>query len=97
MDLRKLVYQNVACGVPPEKVARDLGISEEHAKDMFDEVGLKLAGHQVFEAMPYLACQKPIDALQNRKTLLPILETLDLDAPALAKLVRVRTAQTKQV
>jgi hypothetical protein len=96
MDVRKLVYQNVACGVPPEKVAHDLGLSEEQAKDMFDEVGLKLAGHQVFEAMPYLACQNPLDALQNRKSLLPILEALDLDAPQLTRLVRVRSTQTKQ-
>jgi hypothetical protein len=96
MDVRKLVYQNVACGVPPEKVAHDLGITEEAAKDAFDEVGLKLAGHQVFEAMPYTACQTPIDALQNRKALLMMLDTIDLDSPQLAKLIRVNSRATRQ-
>lgn len=96
MDVRKLVFQNVACGVPPEKVAHDLGISEEAAKDAFDEVALKIAGHQVFEAMPYTACQTPLDALQNRKALLPILETIDLDSLKLAKLRRVASRVTRQ-
>jgi hypothetical protein len=96
MDVRKLVYANVACGVPPEKVAHDLGITEEAAKDAFDEVALKLAGHQVFEAMPYTACQTPPDAQQNRRALLPLLETIDLDSLQLSKLRRVTSNTTRQ-
>ncbi|MGB8422180.1 hypothetical protein [Paraburkholderia sp.] len=96
-DVRKLVYQNVACGVPPEKVAHDLGLTDEQAKDAFDEVARKIAWVQVKDAMPYLPCQSINDAMQNRKALLPILENMDLDAPEIAKVIRVTERQTRQV
>lgn len=95
MDVRKLVYQNVACGVPPERVAQALGITEEQAQDAFAEVGLKLAGYQVFESMPYVCCQTPTDAMQNRIQLLVILETLDLDVGKVACLVRVNETKKR--
>jgi hypothetical protein len=96
MDVRKLVYQNVACGVSPEKVAHDLGITEEQAKDAFDEVGKKIAWVQVKDAMPYVLCQSIDDARQNRKSLLPLLDKMDLDAPDIVKVIRVRERQTRQ-
>jgi hypothetical protein len=96
MDVRKLVYSNIACGVPPEKVAQALGITDEQAKDAFDEVGRKIAWVQVKDAMPYILCQSVEHAQQNRKSLLPLLDKLDLDAPEIRKVIRVLERQTRQ-
>lgn len=96
MDNRKLLYSNVACGVAPEVAARALGYTDEQAKDVFDEVAKKLAWLQVKDSMPYVLCQTVEHARQNRKALLPLLDTLDLDAPEIARVLRVREKQTVQ-
>lgn len=97
IDLRKLLYQNVSCGVAPEAAARALGLSEEKAADIFAEVGKKLGYFQIREAMPYVLCQTIQHARQNRKALLPILDKLDLDAPDIVRVVRVKESQQRQV
>lgn len=88
----KLVYQNLACGVTPEAQARALGCSVEEVERTFREVGLRIANWMLLETVPYLPCQTPASAKQNRKVLLQYLAGLDLDGIEL-KFHRVRAAR----
>lgn len=74
----KLIYQNLACGVPPEQQARALGCDVEEVNRTFRHVGLVMANLQLTETMPYVPCQTQISAMQNRKRVLQLLDDLDL-------------------
>jgi hypothetical protein len=76
---KKMLYKNLACGVTPEAQARALGCSVEEVERTFREVGLALANWMLQETVPYLPCQTPKSAGQNRKVLLQFLDGLDLD------------------
>lgn len=76
---KKLIYQNLACGVTPEAQAAALGCSVEEVERVFRAVGLALANWQLNETVPYTPCQTRAAALQNRKVILQFLDKLDID------------------
>lgn len=78
-DARKMLYFNVANGVTLERAAEAIGMDVAVAHETFRAVGLALAAKQMRETMPYVPCQTEGAARQNRKQLVPLLETLDLD------------------
>lgn len=77
---KKLIYQNVACGVSFEAQARALDCSVEEVERVFRAVGLALANWQLQETVPYTPCQTPTAAIQNRKVILQFLDKLDIDS-----------------
>lgn len=75
----KMIYQNLACGVTAEAQAAALDCSVEEVRRVFREVGLKMANWMLMETVPYVPCQTPEAAAQNRKTVLQFLDGLNLD------------------
>lgn len=88
---KKLVYQNLACGVAPEAQARALDCSEEEVERVFREVGLAMAAWQLDNNVPYVPCQTLAAARQNKAKVLTLLP--DVDLALVKKYHRVRAAR----
>lgn len=88
---KKLIYQNLVCGVTPEAQAAALDTTVEEVERTFRTVGLAMANWMLEETVPYVPCQTTGSARQNRKVLLQYLSKLDVDRPVVFH--RVRSAR----
>lgn len=77
---RRLVFENLANGVPPERVMVDLQLSQLEVDQARRFVAQKITQHLVLRRQPPIACGDVREIRWNRRTLLGVLACLgDLD------------------
>lgn len=84
---RRLIFQNLANGVPIAIVARDFHKQPFEVMDDFRFVVSKIKSYGFVRVMPYIPCETLELANKNRVFLFDLLEKLNLDnAPAIASI-----------
>jgi hypothetical protein len=79
-QLRRLVFQNIANGVPTPRVMTDLRLSQYEVERELRFVGRKIVQHLVLRRQPPIACDTVVDVRWNRRALLAVLARMgDLD------------------
>lgn len=77
---RRLAFQNVANGVPPEHVCAALRLSQLEVDQAVAFVGRKITQHLVLRRQPTIPCHNLTAIRFNRRTLLAVLARIgDLD------------------
>lgn len=77
---RRLVFQNVANGVPVERVMADMRLSEREVGQALRFVGRKVTEYLVLRRQPPVACEDVRAIRINRRQLLAVLVKIgDLD------------------
>jgi len=77
---RRLVFQNTANGVPPERIGADLRLSQLEVDNALRFVGRKITEHLVLRRQPPIACDDVRAIRWNRRALLAVLARIgDLD------------------
>ncbi|HEY2178098.1 MAG TPA: hypothetical protein VGH15_05900 [Caulobacteraceae bacterium] len=77
---RRLAFENIARGLPMERVQADLKLSQLEVEQAVAFVARKLTQHLVLRRQPPIACDCISAILRNRKRLLILLARLgDLD------------------
>lgn len=77
---RRLVFQNVANGVPDERIRADLQLSQLEIDQAVRFVCKKITEHLVLRRQPPIACTLAREIRWNRKRLLAVLARIgDLD------------------
>jgi hypothetical protein len=77
---RRLVFQNIANGIPVERVMADLRLSELEVEQALRFVGRKITQHLVLRRKPPIECEGVAKIRFNRKALLAVLSRMgDLD------------------
>lgn len=77
---RRLVFQNVANGVPPERVGADLRLSQLEVEQAVRFVTKKITEHLVLRRQPPIPCDDVRAIRWNRRALLGVLAKIgDLD------------------
>ena len=79
-ELRRCAFQNLAMGVPPEKIAEDLRLSQTELEQARRFVARKITEHLVLRRQPPIACDDVTSIRWNRRALLAVLARMgDLD------------------
>jgi hypothetical protein len=77
---RRLIFQNLANGVPPERVAQAFHRSSvKELMDDFRYVANKIKGYMFARTMPFIPFETPAEAKRHRLQLFDILKKLNLD------------------
>ena len=74
--MRRLVFQNLAIGVPVEQIMADFQLSQLEVDHIRRHVGRKLCGHRVLDRQAPIACDNVRDIRANRRALLGVLARL---------------------
>lgn len=77
---KKLIFQNLVNGVPPDRVAQ--AFRRRNIKEVMEDflyVANKIRSYRFIRMMPYLPCETPAEARHNRIHLFDILAKLNLD------------------
>jgi hypothetical protein len=68
-ETRRLIFTNLANGVPVEGVMEGFHLSEKEVLDHFRFVARKIWGYRFERAQPYIKCETPNDAYHQRRAL----------------------------
>lgn len=77
-DVRRLVFANLAKGVPVKHVMEAFKLSEKEVLDIFDFVSKKIRSYRFERAEPFAACDTINAAMKNAAIVLLTLEKLNL-------------------
>jgi len=89
-QIRRLAFQNLANGVPPEKVAANLRLSVTEVERAQAFVAKKITEHLVLRRQPPLPCANLQEIRWNRRALLAALSRIgDIDLSSQLILSRI--------
>ena len=79
-NTRRCVFQNLANGIPPEKVGEDMKLSQLEVDQARRAVAKKITEHLFLRRQPPIPCEDILAIRWNRKPLLSVLAMIgDLD------------------
>ena len=79
-ETRRLVFQNIARGLPVERVMADMRLSQLEVDQALRFVARKITQHLVLRRQPTIPCESQSAIRFHRKRLLPVLACIgDLD------------------
>ena len=85
MEERKLIFTNIANGVPIAKIMEAFHKSEKEIMDIFHLVIRKINSYCASNDCPFVECGTIGDVRRNRFRLFPFVDVVNLDKPVIFK------------
>lgn len=81
MEESRLIFLNIANGVPIIKLMQDFQKSEKEIMEILAFVASKIKNYTFKRGMPFIKCEVIEDIKNNKMRLLSIIDMLDLNKP----------------